>query len=889
MKKFLAMLLALCMIMGSIVIVSAEESEVVEHVENEIVLDAIKGDGNSGEYLENSGAIIDREMGAGTKGIAQCWYFSWFANDAKKGVEVPTYDITGMDYVEFEVYVSRADAMVGVPICFELTSGGTCDVQEDAFIKNADEWLLDKDGNYIKDGWNTVRVPLSLFPQAGADRTRINCFRMFNNGNVVINEDEWFVLMLKSFTFGTEAEGTKISIPFDSEIGVGGGVMLDYNSSNTTKLPAGKVNPGQWMAMYQNIEPMDLSTYKYVDISMKITNVEEFKKIKWEIELTSSGKPDAQESNYTGFFDDVSEGWNTIRVPLSAFTFGGKACDLSKVNFVRMYSIGTEDRTLASDVTIEFTNFTFSDAGNVNWQEYSFTAAKGGELPANIKQLSETFGDNGNDCVFADITHEIVYEVTLDYIPVSAMYITLTPAGRDLLLQVGNKNSADSYKNVFDASSEKGLPPVSAPYVINVADYIGLDTITSGGYRFYLRVADTVTSDGGGGQIKKSSPVIFSVAYSAWEVDESVHVVTPEDIAADEAEMLADEHSVPLFGCNAALAEYKIDYDDKKSGASSLYYKLGTWTEVDKTTGEEVEYEQKGTSGFQFTTEKYAGEKSVDASGMDTLEFWFWVSDIDALMAAGFADTGLELTSSGSCDQEEVCWRLIEHIMPQVTENSTWTKIRLPLSSGAKSGDGGCDMSRLNYMRFFFVNAQNLPEEPVIIKIDDIRLTDYEAQAIAAETPAAEAMAAKITEKLGNIPEWDDENADVIAQYDANAATWAADYEALKAELDAMSDIAQGIVSDLGAKKLVTNVKRWLDRYDKYEPAPAEDPTETPTEDPTETPTEDPTEEPTETPTEDPTEEPKEGGNTVVIIIIVVVVVVAAAAVAFIVIKKKKA
>ena len=877
------------MIMGSIVIVAAEESEVVEHKENKIVLDAIKGDGNSGEHMENTGVMINREMGAGDYNVASFLYFAWFANSASKDVEVPTYDITGMDYLEFDLYVSRADALVGVPVCFELTSGGTCDVQEDSFIKNADEWMLDKDGNFIKDGWNTVRVPLSMFPNAGADRTRINCFRMFNNGKATVNEGEWYVMNLRSFGFGTEAEGIKATVPFDSKIGVGGGVMLDYKASNTTVLPAGKVSAGKWMAMYQNIEAMDLSTFKYVDITMKINNVEDFKKIKWEIELTSSGKPDAQESNYTGFFDDVAEGWNTIRVPLSAFTYGGKACDLSKVNFVRMYSIGTEDRTLASDVTIEFTKFTFSDAGNVNWQEYSFTAAKNGELPANVKQLSETFGDNGNDCIFADITHEIVYEVTLDYIPVSAMYVTLTPAGRDLLLQFGNKNNPDSYKDVFNAASEEGLPPVSATYVINVADYVGLDTLTSGGYRFYLRVADTVTSDGGGGQIKKSSPVIFSVAYSDWEVDESVHVVTPEDIAADEAEMTATEHSIPLFGCNAEVGGYKLDYEDKKDGSSSLYYTLGTWTEIDKTTGEEVEYEQKGTSGFQFTTEKYAGEKFVDASGMDTLEFWFYVSDKDALMAAGFADTGLELTSSGTCDQEEVCWRLIEHIMPQVTESGVWTAIRLPLSTGAKSGDGGCDMSRLNYLRFFFVNAQNMPETPVTIKIDNIRLTDYEAQAIAAETPVAEAMAAKINEKLGNIPEWDDENADVIAQYDANVTTWTADYEALKAELDAMSDIAQGIVSDLGAKKLVTNVKRWLDRYAKYEPAPAEDPTETPTEEPTETPTEDPTETPTETPTEDPNEEPKEGGNAVVIIIIVVVVVVAAAAVAFIVIKKKKA
>ena len=141
---------------------------------------------------------------------------------------------------------------------------------------------------------------------------------------------------------------------------------------------------------------------------------------------------------------------------------------MSKVNFIRMYSIGTESRTLAKDVTIEFTKFTFSDAGSMNWQEYSFTAAKGGELPANVKQLSEKFGDNGNDCVFADIDHEIVYEVTLDYIPLSCMYVTLTPAGRDLLLQVSNKNKADSYKTVFSAASEEGLPP-EGTYVINVA------------------------------------------------------------------------------------------------------------------------------------------------------------------------------------------------------------------------------------------------------------------------------------------------------------------------------------------------------------------------------------------------------------------------------------
>ena len=190
MKKFLAMLLALCMILSSMIIVVSAEGEEHPEESTKIQYDAIKAAGNSGEHTENGGVTVTREMGEGEYNIAAALYFAWFANEAKKDVEVPTFDITGMDFVEFELYVSHPDYLVGIPVCFELTSGGTCDKEEDSFIKNADEWMKDKDGNYLKEGWNTVRVPLSLFPTAGADRTRINCFRMFNNAKVAVAEGE---------------------------------------------------------------------------------------------------------------------------------------------------------------------------------------------------------------------------------------------------------------------------------------------------------------------------------------------------------------------------------------------------------------------------------------------------------------------------------------------------------------------------------------------------------------------------------------------------------------------------------------------------------------------------------------------------------------------------
>ncbi len=809
MKKILAMLLALCMIMSCMtLVVSAAEGE-EEHVQNEIVIDAPAGDGNSGEHVENTGVLVSREITAGDEGkklgVAEIAHFNWYSKDAK--IDDLSFDITGMEYVEFELYVSRADALTGVPFCFELTSGGICDKEEDSFIEATEAWMMDKDGNALKDGWNTIRVPLSKFPAASADRTRINCFRIFNNGEVNLNANETYTIQMKSFGFGTEADGIVHAVPFDSDYGVGGGDMLDHKASNVTTLAAPKVDPGAFMVTYTTEEPMDLSTYKYVDITMKVSNPEAFKQIKFEIELTSSGECDVEENNYTGFFDNPTKGWNTFRIPLSAFN-NRKEADLTKINYIRFYSIGTEaDRSIDEDVTIEFTKFRFSDAGNVNFKDYSWSAGKEAALPEGVTLVSEkNFGENDN-CIFADKTTEIIYKVELDTIDPSWMYLELTTGGRDLLLQVGDKNKADAYKTIVDTSDEEKTSP-TGHYVINIASYMPMSALKAVGYVFYIRVADVTTEDGSGGQITKASPVTLSVGYSAWEVPEGYVKITEEMIIADEEEMMANEHSIPLFGCNKEIGGFKVDYDDFKGGSSSLAYTLGTWTEVDKTTDEEIEKKQDGQSGFTFKTIDYAGEESIDASGMDTLEFWFYCSNREALNAAGFADNAMELTSAGTCDKEETCWRLTD-ILGQCTQDG-WNEIRLPITGNAT------DWTRLNYMRWYFISASNLPAEPVIIKIDNIRLTDYVKQQQELQKPIAEAMAAKIEEKVGSIPKFDDEDASIIAQYEANKDAWQALYDELNEELTGLNSVAQDLVSDLGAKKTLGNIRTWLRNYNNY-------------------------------------------------------------------------
>jgi hypothetical protein len=367
------------------------------------------------------------------------------------------------------------------------------------------------------------------------------------------------------------------------------------------------------------------------------------------------------------------------------------------------------------------------------------------------------------------------------------------------------------------------------------------------GYKLYFRLGDHDDSDGNGGQLLNETPITFSVGYSEWAVADDYVEVTDEMLQKDIDEMLRTEHSVPLFGCSAEIAGFTLDYKDFKNGCSSLVFKLGTYEKA----GEEVT--STGQSGFSFKTEDFAGEEFINAEGMDTLEFWFYCSNREALNAAAFADNAFELTSGGTCDKEETCWRLTD-ILGQCTQDG-WNEIRLPISGNAT------DWTRLNYLRWYFVNSSNLPAEPVIIKIDNIRLTDYVKQQQEAQKPVADAMIAKINEKLNGIPEFDKENADVIAQYAANKDAWAALYTELNEELKAMNTIAQDLVADAGAKKMLSNLNKWVGNYDKYLKAQEEQQQEEPKpEDPK---PEDPKPEdpkPEDPKPEDPTtEEPKKG------------------------------
>ncbi|MBQ7337153.1 MAG: hypothetical protein IJW40_01730 [Clostridia bacterium] len=869
MKKFLAMLLALCMILSCMTLVvaaeetddAAAEGETRPTESNTIRIEAEKF--NGGTFVASpEGGVLTKTLAPNKYGVGGV-LFSWNGNETDTH-EAIAYDITGAANLVVEMYVSHPDYLNGKTFEMEIGSDGKPDNEENAYVAAFSQYA---EGGALVEGWNTITIPMTNWASGTADLTRMNDLRWFNradqDGEIEIPEGVIADMNIGSIKFVNDAGETIAELQKDAKTNGGAWGGLNYTDFAGTRdftMSAG-ADVGAGKGMLTSVvldEPMDLTTYNYVDIYAKIDGADALKDIKFEMELTSSGECDKQESNYTGYFNNVYNGWSTTRVPLSAFALGDGA-DFSAINYIRLY---TNTGVAETDIKFNLAYVQFSDSAATYYQEYTLPVGNEAALPENVRLISTA--SQNTDCMFADKEAEIVYEMTFEYIPPSSVYVVAPLGGAQALVQVAVKNKASEYVTIYDAED---TIPGTGLHVINVNDYINTTKYVSAGFILYIRVADNNVEDGNGGQIRfkeggKEVPITVAVSYTDWEQDPDLVVVTPPMIEADEKEMTADEHSIPLFGCNAPVGQWTVDYKEFKSGSSSLSFKLGTWTEIDKETKEEVEKTQNGQSGFAYKTIDFAGEESIDATGMDTLEFWFYVSDKDALANAGFGDNALELTSAGTHDKEETNWRLPD-ILAQVTENNTWTAIRLPISGTAT------DWSRLNYMRWYFVNASNLPEEPIIIKIDNLRLTDYQAQQRELEKPAADAMVAKINEKIGTIPAFDDEDESIIAQYQANRDAWQAIYDELDGELKALSTIAQDLVSEAGAKKLLTNLNKSFRNYDNYlkdleeqKNNPPEDETQTPGGDETQTPGGDETQTPggdeTQTPGDDT---PKDEGG----------------------------
>ncbi|MBQ7727589.1 MAG: hypothetical protein IJT60_03305 [Clostridia bacterium] len=301
-------------------------------------------------------------------------------------------------------------------------------------------------------------------------------------------------------------------------------------------------------------------------------------------------------------------------------------------------------------------------------------------------------------------------------------------------------------------------------------------------------------------------------------------VFAETDAELDAEEMEATEHAVPVFGCNETLGAWKRQDGDQIEGSACLTRIIS----------------RNQTDGTKIPV--------VDATGMDTLEFWMYVSDVSLFEMFAKSEegmnSGLELSSAGEYDKEEIAWKLTgiwNYNRGDEIVDGEWCHIILPISTADKTGE--IDLSRVNYFRIFMVGEKADPG--ILVKIDNFVLTDYEAQKEAQDKAAAQSVVDEMNALKGLTIEKE------------NYATVKMQIETARAHYDALPDGPKTSIA-LSIVKVLRDAEKALKAYEEEH---ANDETETEPESETDAV---PQESESVTPEETKAEENKSGCSSVI-------------------------
>src|SRR5437879_3991702 len=96
------------------------------------------------------------------------------------------------------------------------------------------------------------------------------------------------------------------------------------------------------------------------------------------------------------------------------------------------------------------------------------------------------------------------------------------------------------------------------------------------------------------------------------------------------------------------------------------------------------------------------------------LKFWFYVQDVSLLKVDG----QIQFSSAADPDNKRIGWGM-DKIIP--TLKNGWNHLELKFTDGYLSGDGGPDLTAMNYIKIFFWTAANAATDQNYA-IDDIRV-----------------------------------------------------------------------------------------------------------------------------------------------------------------------
>lgn len=341
------------------------------------------------------------------------------AKDTNKGVQ--SYDLTGMSYLVFDLYVSNAAVMNAVEVYLELTSSGKSDVQERSWKKP----LTQLKGGPLTDGWNHFEIALNTntFEQdPGLNMAAWSFLRLYNAN--AFNAGDGVTVGLKNLCFTAASSVSSDEPAVDPYLPVDGVIALplsgwfDYVNEGlnaaTIRTDLDESGEAAWAieytgTVYKNggygapegatgckvaynaAQPVDVSAMSYLVFDLYVSNAAYVSSVNFQIELNShpTHKIDMEENNLTLSFaaacgGRVVDGWNRVEIPLSSFKQGmgtdGVPMDATRWTFLRLYT--TDVIELGEDtLTVAYKNFGFAES--------SSGTAVGGEDNAQLTEAAE--------------------------------------------------------------------------------------------------------------------------------------------------------------------------------------------------------------------------------------------------------------------------------------------------------------------------------------------------------------------------------------------------------------------------------------------------------------------------------------------------------------------
>lgn len=149
---------------------------------------------------------------------------------------------------------------------------------------------------------------------------------------------------------------------------------------------------------------------------------------------------------------------------------------------------------------------------------------------------------------------------------------------------------------------------------------------------------------------------------------------------------------------SAVSLDDEIEYVSKNAKRKTLFDCNFSNSSFNVTLNTNPLYLKEGYGSWKWATTTLEGRfNCIDLSEFERgyLHFWIYCTDISEIGSVG----QIEITSSGTCDINEYNW----NVMSYVTKTG-WNEVWLDLSGAGTTG-GSADLTNINFMRIYFLDA----------------------------------------------------------------------------------------------------------------------------------------------------------------------------------------